>query len=51
VARAEVDGRGTVWRVRVGPFETAREAQAYRREFERTEHMNTLLVRRPREET
>ena len=46
VMRAEVEGRGTVFRVRVGPFENLREAQAYRREFERTERMNTLVVRR-----
>lgn len=46
VLRAEVDGRGTMYRVRVGPFETQREAQAYRQQFERTERMNTLLVRR-----
>jgi cell division protein FtsN len=46
VLRAEVEGRGTVYRVRVGPFETQREAQTYRHEFERTERMNTLLVRR-----
>ncbi len=46
VMRAEVEGRGTMYRVRVGPFETQREAQAYRHEFERTERMNTLLVHR-----
>ncbi len=46
VLRATVEGRGTMYRVRVGPFETQREAQAYRQEFERTERMNTLLVRR-----
>jgi cell division protein FtsN len=44
--RAEVEGRGTVYRVRVGPFETQREAQAYRARFEREERMNTLLVHR-----
>jgi cell division septation protein DedD len=46
VVRAEVEGRGTMWRVRIGPFETAREAQAFRRSFEETERMNTLVVRR-----
>jgi cell division septation protein DedD len=46
VTTAQVEGRGTVYRVRIGPFETKREAQAYRREFERTERMNTLVVRR-----
>jgi DedD protein len=48
VVSAAVEGRGTMWRVRVGPFTTMREAQAYRREFERTEQMNTLLVHRRR---
>lgn len=48
VMEAEVDGRGTMYRVRVGPFETQREAQAYRREFERKERMSTLLVRQAR---
>jgi cell division septation protein DedD len=46
VMTAQVPDRGTVYRVRVGPFETQREAQAYRRQFEQTERMNTLLVRR-----
>ena len=46
VVRAQVEGRGTMWRVRIGPFETAREAQAFRRQFEETERMNTLVVRR-----
>ncbi len=46
VMTAQVEGRGTVYRVRVGPFETQREAQAYRRQFEQAERMNTLLVRR-----
>lgn len=46
VMTAEVPGRGTMYRVRIGPFETQREAQAFRREFEQTERMNTLLVRR-----
>ena len=45
VDRSVVSG-ATWYRVRVGPFENLREAQAYRREFERTERMNTLVVRR-----
>jgi DedD protein len=49
VVSAQVEGRGTMYRVRVGPFETQREAQEYRREFERAERMSTLLVRRPQE--
>lgn len=46
VLRAEVEGRGTVYRVRIGPFETNGEAQSYRRRFEETERMNTIVVRR-----
>ena len=46
VLSAQVEGRGTMYRVRVGPFETMREAEAYRREFERNERMNTIVVRR-----
>jgi DedD protein len=51
VMRAAVEGRGTMYRVRIGPFETQAEAQTYRREFEETERMNTLLVRRRTEES
>jgi DedD protein len=46
VMRAEVEDRGTVFRVRIGPFETMAEAQAYRRSFEDSERMNTIVVRR-----
>lgn len=46
VMRAEVPGRGTVYRVRIGPFETMAAAQRYRRQFEETERMNTIVVRR-----
>ena len=46
VMTAEVEGRGTVHRVRIGPFENLREAQRYRRDFEQAERMNTLVVRR-----
>lgn len=46
VLRAEVEGRGVVYRVRIGPFETNAEAQTYRRQFEETERMNTIVVRR-----
>jgi cell division septation protein DedD len=50
VMRAEIPGRGTVHRVRVGPFETLRDAQAFRHQFEQTERMNTLLVHRTPED-
>ncbi len=46
VMRADVDGRGTVYRVRIGPFENMAEATAYRRSFEASERMNTIVVRR-----
>lgn len=46
VMQAEVPGRGTVYRVRVGPFETMASATQYRHDFEETEHMNTIVVRR-----
>lgn len=46
VMRAEVENRGTVYRVRIGPFETMAEAQTYRRQFEESERMNVIVVRR-----
>lgn len=46
VMQANVEGRGTMYRVRIGPFDTMREANAYRRDFEASEHMNTLVIRR-----
>jgi cell division protein FtsN len=44
--QAHVDGRGTVYRVRIGPFESMGEAARYRASFEAAEHMNTIVVRR-----
>ena len=46
VAKGVVEGRGTHWRVRIGPFESRRDAENYRRTFEREEGMNTFVVRR-----
>lgn len=46
VVSAEIENRGTTHRVRIGPFDTNREAQAYRRSFEVSERMNTLVIRR-----
>ena len=43
---ADVPGRGVHHRVRVGPFESLREAESYRAAFEREERMNTFVVRR-----
>ena len=33
--------------MRIGPFESMRQAEAYREQFERSEGMNTFVVRRP----
>lgn len=46
VMQAHIEGRGTVHRVRIGPFETMGEAQRYRQTFETEEHMNTIVIRR-----
>jgi cell division septation protein DedD len=45
VTSGSVEGRGTHWRVRIGPFETRQQAQDYRTTFEREEGMNTFIVR------
>jgi cell division septation protein DedD len=45
VTTGTVEGRGTHWRVRIGPFESRQEAQDYRTTFEREEGMNTFIVR------
>jgi len=44
VTIGKVEGRGTHWRVRIGPFDTRQEAQSYRTTFEREEGMNTFIV-------
>lgn len=46
VMQANVEGRGTMFRVRIGPFESMAEASAYRGRFESSEHMNTIVIRR-----
>ena len=46
VAAAHVDGRGRTYRVRIGPFKSKQAADAYRRDFEERERMNTIVVRR-----
>jgi cell division septation protein DedD len=50
VGAADIPGRGRTWRVRIGPFTTMREGQAYRRTFEAAEAMNSFVVRRRDEE-
>lgn len=49
VMEAEIPERGTYYRVRIGPFKWRYKANRYRRDFEATEHMNTYVVRRPRD--
>ncbi|MCA9529723.1 MAG: SPOR domain-containing protein [Myxococcales bacterium] len=44
VLPATIEGRGTVYRVRIGPFPTKHDANAYRERFEREEGMNTYVV-------
>lgn len=44
VTRAELPGRGTYFRVRIGPFDTRIAADRYRATFEREEGMNTYVV-------
>ncbi len=48
VESAEVPGKGTWYRVRVGPFKNKYEAMNYRTEFEKREHIVTFLVEPPR---
>jgi len=46
LVRATDGDRGTIWRVRVGPFHSQRDAERYRRTFERSERIPTFVVRR-----
>lgn len=43
---SEINGRGRTYRVRIGPFKSKPAADAYRRDFDEREHMNTIVVRR-----
>ncbi len=45
VMSADIPNRGRYYRVRIGPFENAREAEAYRHTFEAEERMSTIVVR------
>lgn len=49
VESANITGRGTWHRVRIGPFKTSREANSYRSEFERKEHIVPFLVESEKE--
>lgn len=46
VMHADIPGRGTFFRVRIGPFKHQSEAERYRRTFEKDEAMNTFVVRK-----
>jgi cell division septation protein DedD len=50
VAAGHVEGRSRTYRVRIGPFKSKGAADAYRREFEEKERMNTIVVRRSDDE-
>jgi cell division septation protein DedD len=41
---ARVTGRGTWWRVRIGPFPSMHAAQTYRASFEAKEHVVPFVV-------
>jgi cell division septation protein DedD len=45
VVAADVPDRGRYYRVRIGPFKSREQANAYRAKFEDEEHMNTFVVR------
>ena len=46
ITNGDVAGRDRMFRVRIGPFETVREAEGYAKNFEAHENMHTLVVRR-----
>jgi cell division septation protein DedD len=48
VVSADVPGRGRSFRVRIGPFRSRQQADAYRHQFEADEQMNTLVMRETR---
>jgi cell division septation protein DedD len=45
IVSADIPDRGRYYRVRIGPFKGRAEADAYRKNFEANEHMNTYVVR------
>ncbi|MFW6051472.1 MAG: SPOR domain-containing protein [Myxococcota bacterium] len=46
VVSADLPERGRHWRVRIGPFDSLPDAEAYRADFEEAEGMNTYVVKR-----
>jgi cell division protein FtsN len=44
VVTAEIKERGKYFRVRIGPWKSREQAEAYRHKFEEQEHMNTFVV-------
>jgi cell division septation protein DedD len=49
VEPAQVMGRGSWYRVRVGPFRSKAEAASYRADFEKREHLVPFLVEPPKD--
>ena len=50
VAAADVPERGRFYRVRIGPFDSRWRAELYRKKFEQTEQLNTIVVKRSDDE-
>jgi DedD protein len=48
VVGVDVPGRGTYWRVRIGPFDSQWRAEAYLAKFEQEERMNAIVVKKPK---
>jgi len=44
-------GRGTWYRVRIGPFKTQKDAASYRADFEKKEHLVSFIVDPPKDKT
>jgi DedD protein len=49
VEPGQISGRGSWFRVRVGPFRTKAEATSYRAEFEKKEHLVPFLIEPPKD--
>jgi len=49
VESAQVAGRGSWFRVRIGPFRSKAEATSYRADFEKREHLVPFLVEPPKD--
>jgi DedD protein len=49
VEPTQLPGRGTWYRVRIGPFKTQKEAASYRADFEKKEHLVSFIVDPPKD--